>query len=125
MARIFDSIVDTIGRTPLVRLNRLQKGLHGQVGVKLESLNPMSSVKDRIGYSMINDALERGTIRPGVTTVIEPKSGTTGIALAFICAARGIPLVLTMPDTMSVERRKVLQALGAKLVLTEGARGMK
>jgi cysteine synthase A len=125
MARIFDSIVDTIGRTPLVRLNRLQKGLHGQVVVKLESLNPMSSVKDRIGYSMINDALERGTIRPGVTTVIEPTSGNTGIALAFICAARGIPLVLTMPDTMSLERRKVLQAFGARLVLTEGAKGMK
>ncbi len=125
MARIFDSIVDTIGRTPLVRLNRLQKGLLGQVVVKLESFNPMSSVKDRIGYSMIQDALERGAIRTGVTTVIEPTSGNTGIGLAFVCAAMGIPLVLTMPDTMSLERRKVLQALGARLVLTEGAKGMK
>lgn len=125
MARIFDSIADTIGRTPLVRLNRLREGLAAEVVVKLESFNPMSSVKDRIGYSMINDALEHGAIRPGVTTVIEPTSGNTGIALAFICAARGIPLVLTMPDTMSIERRKVLQALGARLVLTEGAKGMK
>jgi cysteine synthase A len=125
MARIFDSIVDTIGRTPLVRLNRLQKGLQGQVVVKLESFNPMSSVKDRIGFSMIQDALERGAIRTGETTVIEPTSGNTGIALAFICAAWGIPLVLTMPDTMSLERRKVLQAFGARLVLTEGAKGMK
>ena len=125
MGRIFDSIADTIGRTPLVRLQRLRQGLRGEVVVKLESFNPMASVKDRIGYSMINDALERGTIRPGVTTVIEPTSGNTGIALAFICAARGIPLVLTMPDTMSIERRKILQALGARLVLTEGAKGMK
>jgi cysteine synthase A len=125
MGKIYDSIADTIGRTPLVRLHRLQKGLGADVVVKLESFNPMSSVKDRIGYSMIQDALERGTIRPGVTTVIEPTSGNTGIALAFICAARGIPLVLTMPDTMSLERRKILIALGARLVLTEGAKGMK
>ena len=125
MTRIFDSIVDTIGRTPLVRLNRLQKGLGAEIVVKLESFNPMSSVKDRIGCSMIDDALRRGTIRPGVTTVIEPTSGNTGIALAFICAARGIRLVLAMPDTMSVERRKILLALGARLVLTEGAKGMK
>ncbi len=124
MARIYDSIADTVGRTPLVRLNKLQQGLKAEVVVKLESFNPMSSVKDRIGYSMIKDALERGTIRPGVTTVIEPTSGNTGIALAFICAAKGIPLVLTMPETMSVERRKILQALGAKLVLTEGPKGM-
>jgi cysteine synthase len=125
MARIHDSIADTIGHTPLVRLQRLQEGLRAELVVKLESFNPMSSVKDRIGFAMIRDALERGTIRPGVTTVIEPTSGNTGIALAFICAARGIRLVLTMPETMSVERRKVLQALGAKLVLTEGPRGMK
>jgi cysteine synthase A len=124
MARIYDSIADTIGRTPLVRLQRLQQGLKGEIVVKLESFNPMSSVKDRIGYSMIKDALERGTIRPGVTTVIEPTSGNTGIGLAFICAAKGIPLVLTMPETMSLERRKILQALGAKLVLTEGPKGM-
>ncbi|MFI5372008.1 MAG: cysteine synthase A [Candidatus Eisenbacteria bacterium] len=125
MARIYDSIVDTIGRTPLVRLQRPPAGLAGEVVLKLESFNPMSSVKDRIGYSMIRDALERGVIRPGVTTVIEPTSGNTGIGLAFICAARGIPLVLTMPETMSIERRKILLALGARLVLTEGAKGMK
>jgi cysteine synthase A len=125
MARIYDSIVDTIGRTPLVRMQRLQQGLQAEVLLKLESFNPMSSVKDRIGYSMIKDALERGAIKPGVTTVIEPTSGNTGIALAFICAARGIRLVLTMPETMSIERRKILQALGARLVLTEGAKGMK
>ena len=124
MARIFDSIVDTIGRTPLVRLSRMQKGLKGEVVLKLESFNPMSSVKDRIGFSMIQDAVAKGTIKPGETTMIEPTSGNTGIALAFICAAKGIPLVLTMPETMSLERRKVLQALGARLVLTEGAKGM-
>jgi len=125
MARIHDSIVDTIGHTPLVRLQRLQQGLAAELVVKLESFNPMSSVKDRIGRSMILDALERGAIKPGVTTVIEPTSGNTGIALAFICAAMGIRLVLTMPETMSVERRKILQALGARVVLTEGAKGMK
>ena len=125
MTRIFDSIVDTIGRTPLVRLRRLQEGLGADLVVKLESFNPMSSVKDRTGFSMIEDALRRGAIRPGVTTVIEPTSGNTGIALAFICAARGIRLVLTMPDTMSAERRKILLALGARVVLTEGAKGMK
>jgi cysteine synthase A len=125
MARIHDSIIDTIGRTPLVRVQRLQQGLQAELVLKLESFNPMSSVKDRIGHSMIKDALERGTIKPGITTVIEPTSGNTGIALAFICAARGIRLVLTMPETMSIERRKILQALGARVVLTEGAKGMK
>jgi cysteine synthase A len=125
MARIYESIADTIGRTPLVRMQRLPQGLQAEVLLKLESFNPMSSVKDRIGDSMIRDALERGAIQPGVTTVIEPTSGNTGIALAFICAARGIRLVLTMPETMSIERRKVLQALGARVVLTEGAKGMK
>ncbi len=125
MSRIFDSIVDTVGRTPLVRTQHLGRGLPGELVLKLESFNPMSSVKDRIGRSMIDDALARGTVVPGVTTVIEPTSGNTGIALAFICAARGISLVLTMPETMSLERRKVLQALGAKLVLTEGPKGMK
>ncbi|MEE9218503.1 MAG: cysteine synthase A [Acidobacteriota bacterium] len=124
MARIYDSIVDTIGKTPLVRLGRMQEGLKAEVVMKLESFNPMASVKDRIGYSMIQDALERGTIKLKETTVIEPTSGNTGIALAFICAAKGIPLVLTMPETMSIERRKILTALGARLVLTEGAKGM-
>jgi cysteine synthase A len=124
MGRIYDSIVDTIGRTPLVRAPRTAAGLGADVVFKLESFNPMSSVKDRIGYSMIQDALDRGVIKPG-TTVIEPTSGNTGIGLAFVCAAKKIPLVLTMPDTMSVERRKILVALGARLVLTEGAAGMK
>jgi cysteine synthase A len=122
--KIFDSIVDTIGKTPLVRTPSLSKGLKADVVFKLESFNPMSSVKDRIALSMIRDAVERGTIREG-TVVIEPTSGNTGIGLAFICAAKKIPLILTMPDTMSVERRKILTALGAKLVLTEGAKGMK
>ncbi len=126
MGRIYDSIVDTIGRTPLVRTPHVAKalGVKADVVFKLESFNPMSSVKDRIGYSMVKDALAKGVIKPG-TTVIEPTSGNTGIGLAFVCAAMKIPLVLTMPETMSVERRKVLKALGAKLVLTEGAKGMK
>jgi len=124
MSRIYDSIVDTIGRTPLVRAPRSAKGLGADVAFKLESFNPMSSVKDRIGMSMIQDALDRGVIKKG-TTVIEPTSGNTGIGLAFVCAAKQIPLILTMPDTMSVERRKILHALGARLVLTEGAKGMK
>jgi cysteine synthase A len=125
MGRIYDSIIDTIGRTPLVRLPKIQKELQGEVVVKLESFNPMSSVKDRIGYSMIMNALQKGTIDPAKTTVIERTSGNTGIALAFVCAAKGIRLILTMPETMSIERRKVLQALGARLVLTEGPKGMK
>ncbi|MFN8546468.1 MAG: cysteine synthase A [Candidatus Eisenbacteria bacterium] len=126
MGRIYDSIVDTIGRTPLVRAPHVSHalGVKADVVFKLESFNPMSSVKDRIGYSMIIDALEKGVIKPG-TTVIEPTSGNTGIGLAFVCAAKKIPLVLTMPETMSIERRKILKALGAKLVLTEGAKGMK
>ena len=126
MSQIFDSIIDTIGRTPLVRAPNVSKsvGAKADVVFKLESFNPMSSVKDRIGYSMVLDALEKGVIKEG-TTVIEPTSGNTGIGLAFVCAAKRIPLVLTMPETMSVERRKILKALGAKLVLTEGAKGMK
>jgi cysteine synthase A len=130
MGRIYDSIIDTIGRTPLVRAPNVSKSLGitdgngADVVFKLESFNPMSSVKDRIGYSMILDALEKGVIKEG-TTVIEPTSGNTGIGLAFVCAAKRIPLILTMPDTMSMERRKILKALGAKLVLTEGPKGMK
>jgi cysteine synthase A len=126
MEQIFDSIIDTIGRTPLVRAPNLTKalGIQADVIFKLESFNPMSSVKDRIGYSMILDALEKGVIKPG-TTVIEPTSGNTGIGLAFVCAAKGIPIILTMPETMSIERRKILKALGAKVVLTEGPKGMK
>jgi cysteine synthase len=126
MGRIYDSIIDTIGRTPLVRAPNITKslGVEADVVFKLESFNPMSSVKDRIGYSMILDAIESGVIKEG-TTVIEPTSGNTGIGLAFVCAAKQIPLVLTMPETMSIERRKILKALGSKLVLTEGAKGMK
>jgi len=126
MGRIYDSIIDTIGRTPLVRAPHVSKalGVKADVVFKLESFNPMGSVKDRIAYSMIEDAIVKGVIKPG-TTVIEPTSGNTGIGLAFICAAKKIPLVLTMPETMSVERRKILKALGARLVLTEGAKGMK
>ncbi len=125
--RIYDSIVDTIGDTPLVRLDRLAqlKGVGATLLAKLEFFNPMSSVKDRIGAAMI-DALEReGRIKPGVTTLIEPTSGNTGIALAFVAAARGYRLILVMPETMSLERRKMLKLLGAELVLTEGAKGMR
>jgi cysteine synthase A len=126
MGRIYDSIIDTIGRTPIVRAPHVSRalGLKADVVFKLESFNPMASVKDRIGYAMIQDALDKGVIKPG-TTVIEPTSGNTGIGLAFVCAAKKIPLVLTMPETMSVERRKILKALGVRLVLTEGAKGMK
>lgn len=126
MGRIYDSVLDTIGRTPLVRTPQLSMalGVRADVCFKLESFNPMSSVKDRIGWSMVRDALDRGLIKDG-TTVIEPTSGNTGIGLAFVCAALRIPLVLTMPETMSMERRKILRAFGAKLVLTEGAKGMK
>lgn len=121
---IHSSILDTIGNTPLVRTPSLSKDLTADVVFKLESFNPMSSIKDRIARAMIEDALEKKIIKPG-TTVIEPTSGNTGIGLAFVCAAKKIPLILTMPETMSMERRKILQALGAKLVLTEGAKGMK
>ncbi|MBC7242424.1 MAG: cysteine synthase A [Anaerolineae bacterium] len=124
MARIFNDITETIGNTPLVRLRRLGAGLPAEVVAKLESFNPLSSVKDRIGVSMINAAEREGKIGPD-TTIIEPTSGNTGIALAFVCAARGYRLILTMPETMSIERRKLLQALGAELVLTPGAEGMR
>ncbi len=124
MGGIFDDVTKTVGRTPLVRINRIARGTGATVLAKLESFNPLGSVKDRIGVAMIDDAEKRGAIREG-TVVIEPTSGNTGIALAFVCAARGYRLVLTMPDTMSVERRQLLKILGAEVVLTEGAKGMK
>lgn len=127
MARIYADNAQSIGHTPLVRLNRLTAGLPGRVIAKIEGRNPAYSVKCRIGAAMIKDAEERGILTPGSTarTIVEPTSGNTGIALAFVAAARGYPLVLTMPETMSLERRRLLKAFGAELVLTEGGKGMK
>ena len=124
MARIYHDITGTIGNTPLVRLNRVPEGLSATVLAKVEAFNPLGSVKDRIGVSMIAAAEEQGLIHED-TVILEPTSGNTGIGLAFVCAARGYRLVLTMPDTMSIERRRLLQALGAELVLTPGTEGMR
>jgi cysteine synthase A len=124
MSNIFADITKTVGKTPLVRLNRIQKGLNAEILVKIESFNPLSSVKDRIGVAMIEAAEAAGLISKD-TVIIEPTSGNTGIALAFVCAAKGYRLILTMPDTMSMERRHLLSILGSELVLTEGAKGMK
>src|SRR4029079_14544822 len=124
MGRIYNNIVETVGRTPLVKLNKVTDGVDATILLKCEFFNPLGSVKDRIGMSMIEDAEQRGILAKD-TVIIEPTSGNTGIALAFVAAAKGYKLILTMPETMSSERRVLLAMLGAKLVLTPGAEGMK
>jgi len=123
MPNIYSDITKTVGRTPLVKINKLSKGLHATILAKLEFFNPLSSVKDRIGVAMIEAAENEGKLKKD-SVIIEPTSGNTGIALAFVAAAKGYKLVLTMPDTMSLERRQLLKILGAEVVLTEGAKGM-
>jgi cysteine synthase len=122
--KLFNNIVETVGRTPLVKLNRITRGVEATIAIKCEFFNPLGSVKDRIGMSMIDAAEQAGIIDPN-TVIVEPTSGNTGIALAFVCAAKGYKLILTMPETMSLERRTLLAMLGAKLILTPGSEGMK
>jgi cysteine synthase A len=122
--RIYDHVAQTLGNTPLIRLNRIAAGLPAQVAIKHEGFNPFNSVKDRIGAAMIDDAVEKGALKPGMI-IVEPTSGNTGIGLAYVAAARGYRCIFTMPDTMTIERRNMLRALGCKVVLTEGAKGMK
>ncbi len=123
MAKIYENITKTIGNTPLVRINKINEGLHGAIAVKLESFNPIHSVKERIALAMIEDAEKKGLISKD-TVIIEPTSGNTGIGLAFVAAQRGYKLILTMPETMSLERRAILRIFGADIVLTEGSKGM-
>jgi cysteine synthase A len=121
---LYNNIVETVGRTPLVKLNRVARGIEATIAIKCEFFNPLGSVKDRIGMSMIEAAEKEGIIQPN-TVIVEPTSGNTGIALAFVCAAKGYKLILTMPETMSLERRTLLAMLGAQLILTPGSEGMK
>jgi cysteine synthase len=121
---LYNNIVETVGRTPLVKLNRLTRGIDATIAIKCEFFNPLGSVKDRIGMSMVDAAEKEGIIKPD-TVIIEPTSGNTGISLAFVCAAKGYKLILTMPETMSLERRTLLAMLGAQLILTPGSEGMK
>ncbi|MCX6383189.1 MAG: cysteine synthase A, partial [Actinobacteria bacterium] len=124
MSKIYENIIETIGNTPLVKINKIAGDSKAIILAKIESFNPLSSVKDRIGIAMIEEAEKEGKINKD-TVIIEPTSGNTGISLAFICATKGYKLILTMPETMSIERRQLLKIFGAELVLTEGAKGMK
>jgi cysteine synthase A len=122
--KIFGNVIETVGETPLIYLNRLGAGLPARIAIKHEGSNPFNSVKDRIGFAMIKDAIDHGRLKPGMI-IVEPTSGNTGIGLAYVAAALGYRCIFTMPDTMTVERRHLLRALGCKVVLTEGAKGMK